>query len=150
MKTLFAALLVSSLVLAGCSESTMTPGDPYYVTASVDGQSFEAETYEASYKNDVLTIDAHAGTSQPDIHIQLTGIEMREYNLGDDLRNEASISFGSPENTYWSKFHIGEGRVLITRLVDTEAQGTFWFKGMSADSQTVDIQQGRFSVYFNE
>jgi hypothetical protein len=74
---------------------------------------------------------------------------MRDFDLGSDYRNEASVSFGRDGDTYSSSFHRGEGRVVITRLVDAEMQGTFWFKGVDDDSNVVNIEKGRFSVLFN-
>ena len=146
MKSLLISLATVSLVLIGCSDTSTSPAPTYYMYADVNGDRFNADALHASVDDDYISIIG-ANSKGAQIEIKLKDTDIQEFDLGSDTYNSAYFVLGDePSSRYETKFHIGEGRVVITRRVSTEIMGFFYFNGVNADSNVVQIQRGNFRI----
>lgn len=145
MRSLFMSLAAVSLLLVGCSDTTTEPTPTYYLNAEIDGTRFDATHLSATVTDGQILIsgEANNGTS---IELHLKDTEIDVFDLGADSYNKAYIDLSSGQRHFETRFHHGEGRVVLTRRVPTEIMGFFSMKAISDDADTVAIERGNFRI----
>lgn len=69
------------------------------------------------------------------------------YTIGSDISASATESLGaSVEQTFFANLGSGSGTITVSRLPDTEAEGTFSFTARSLSGGSVAVTEGKFLV----
>ena len=145
MRTLFLSLVAASLLIAGCSDTSTDPAPTYYLYADIDGSRFDAESLHASIDDGQIILRG-ASVNGTKIELQLKDTDIDVFDLGADSYNKAFIDLNDGVHHFETRFHQGEGRVILTRRVPTEVMGFFSMKAVSDDGDTIDIERGNFRL----
>ena len=145
MRTLFLSLAAASLLLVGCADTSTAPTSTYYLYADIDGSRFDAESMQASVENGQILIEGN-GVNGTRIAFELKDTEIDVFDLGADSYNKAYIDVNNGQRHFETRFHHGEGRVVLTRRVPTEVMGFFSMQAISDDGDTVRIERGNFRI----
>ena len=145
MRTLFLSLAAASLLLVGCSDTSTAPTPTYYLYADIDGSRFDARSVQASVENGQILIEGTDADGSR-IAFELKDTEIDVFDLGADSYNKAYIDVSNGQRHFETRFHHGEGRVVLTRRVPTEVMGFFSMKAISDAGDTVQIERGNFRI----
>ena len=145
MRSLILSLAAVSLLLVGCSDTSTSPTPTYYLHADIDGSRFNATDLSATIENGQILISGQSenGTS---IQLHLKDTEIDIFDLGADTYNKAFIDLSNGQHHFETRFHHGEGRVVLTRRVPTEIMGFFSMQAISDAADTVMIERGNFRI----
>jgi len=160
-KTIYISFLCLAVILASCSSSDDNNNDgddggtdgAEYLTAKVDGASFEAAQSPAvivgaTSGNGLMTFQGGTNEGNTIRGSVFNYNGAGTYTTGDNITNVNSLSYITLPNNIWnSTFDIGSGTITITSDDGTTIEGTFSFEGYNAEGQTTKtITEGNFKA----
>jgi Zn-dependent alcohol dehydrogenase len=150
-------LTVCSIGVLGCSKSDnsttpSTTAPTYGMSAKLDGSGFESQTGAAIatlQKNGLLTIQGAVTVgAMKQIALSITNPKTATtYTIGTTTDASATVSLGlSTDLIYYAALSAGSGTITITRLSDTEIEGTFALSAVNLKGETLAVTEGKFAM----
>lgn len=157
VRFLVLVLTVCSIGAIGCSKSdnstTPTTTTPTYgMSAKLDGGGFESQTGAAIatlQSNGLLTIQGAVTVgAMKQIALSITNPKAATtYTIGTTTDASATVGLGlSTDLIYYATLSAGSGTITISRLTDTEVEGTFALTAVNMKGASLSVTDGKFAM----
>ncbi len=148
--TMLAITVVLSGTIGGCTSSSSSSDGGTSMSAIVGSQQWTAAPgmVQASNSNGVIAIGGMDASGAVQIQLRAVGISQPgTVQIGAGQPHTATLSDNG--TLYVASNVAGSGTITFSRLTGSEAEGTFSFVGINADSKLPrNVTNGKFSVRF--